>query len=286
MAITNWNNFIAAGTQESPLTNLLENAFKGYQMGRAPAQMDEEQKQRQLGIQLKQMEAEHKPTEYKLSDEQKKLANAIQSEAYKHLPEKYKQELALNQARINKLNQTANPADVVRNKEEQKANVKRQQEILQLAPHLLATGRDVAGIQDLLGGEDKPTGVYQALKNKVGLGSEKLGEFNEKALRLQADLARLISSRGGAVAAGIAARGKPSEWSNKAYNLGITKSMQGRIEREFKGLQEEYKRVSNGQELPYSLNDIFHEATQQASQGSSESGSNDLVYNPTTGRLE
>jgi hypothetical protein len=107
MAITNWNNFIAAGTQESPMTNLLENAFKGYQMGRAPAQMDEEQKQRQLANQLKQLEAEHKPKEFELSDQHQALANSLQQLAVKHMPKQYEQQERLAEANIAKANRPA-----------------------------------------------------------------------------------------------------------------------------------------------------------------------------------
>lgn len=79
----NWANL---PIQESPYGNLIENIFKGYQIGRAPEQMNEEQLKRQLANKLSQMEVEHKPTEYALSDQQKRLAAAIQSEALKYLP--------------------------------------------------------------------------------------------------------------------------------------------------------------------------------------------------------
>lgn len=97
----NWANL---PVQESPLTNLWENAFKGYQMGRAPAKMDEEQSQRQQALALQKLELEHKPKEFELSDQQKTLANAIQSEALKNLPEKTRLEMARIQSQINKNN--------------------------------------------------------------------------------------------------------------------------------------------------------------------------------------
>src|SRR5690606_16150289 len=61
----NWANL---PVQESPYGNLIEDIFKGYQIGRAPEQMNEEQLKRQLANKLSQMEVEHKPTEYSLSD--------------------------------------------------------------------------------------------------------------------------------------------------------------------------------------------------------------------------
>lgn len=258
----NWANL---PVQDSPLTNLWENAFKGYQMGRAPAQMDEEQKQRQLANKLKEMEVGHKPKEYELSDQQKSLANAMQSAALKNLPEKTRLENLYKQAMINKANRLADPIATDAIKKQQEFDLKRINEIEQLAPHLLQTAQDVAGIQDLVSGNKNPTGLFKNALNKVGLGSKEMGEFNEKALRLQADLARLISSRGGAVAAGLAATGKPSAGASKEYNIGITKSMQERIEREFNQLSKEYEKKS-GKKLPYTLEDVFKSAAKQSEQ--------------------
>lgn len=263
MAI-NFTDFSRIPTQESPLKNAFENIFQGYQMGQMPRQLAEESKQRQLLNQIRELEAQHKPTEFKLNDEAKSLANAIQSKALEYLPRQRALEEEYKRALINKANQNANPIAVAGAKKEQELDIKRTKEIEALAKQLKHTAEDVAGIQGLLKDDKSPTGVIQSLKNKAGFGSEEIGQFNEKALRLQADLARLISSRGGAVAAGLAAQGKPSSWRSHSYNVGITTSMQDRIEREFKDLQDEYRRISNGRELPYSLEDIFDKATNQA----------------------
>lgn len=263
MAI-NFTDFSKIAPQESPLTNLWENAFKGYQIGRAPQQMDEEAKARQLAISLKEKELGHKDKEFELSDKQKELANAIQSEALKNLPEKTRLQMGLLQAQINAANRKLDPVASAGAKKQQELDLKRINEIEQIAPHLLATAQDVAGIQELVSGDKSPTGIIKGTLNKIGLGSKEMGEFNEKALRLQADLARMISSRGGAVAAGLAATGKPSAWSSKDYNIGITKSMQERIEREFKQLSDEYRQKTGGKELPYTLDDVFKSAVNQS----------------------
>src|SRR5574338_1270135 len=149
MAI-NFTDFSRAPIQESPLANLWENAFKGYQMGRAPSIMNEEQKQRELANQLKQLEVEHKPKEFELSDKGKSLANAIQAEALKYLPQKTQLELAYKKALIDKTNRTLDPVAAAAAKKQQDFNIKRINEIEQIAPHLLATAQDVAGIQNLL----------------------------------------------------------------------------------------------------------------------------------------
>ncbi len=109
MAINNWNNFIAAGTQEPWYATALEDALKGYKMGKEPAKMAEEQKQREATTKLKTLEAEHKPKEFELSDEQKRLANALSAKANSHYEEKYGQEKQLRQAQINKANRPSAP---------------------------------------------------------------------------------------------------------------------------------------------------------------------------------
>jgi hypothetical protein len=98
----NFTDFSRAPIQDSPLKTIFEDAFKGYQMGRAPAKMDEEQKQRQLQNRLKELEVEHKPKQFELDDKGKSLANSIKELAYKHMPEDYRQKSELNEARINK----------------------------------------------------------------------------------------------------------------------------------------------------------------------------------------
>lgn len=93
----NWANL---PVQESPYGNLIENIFKGYQIGRAPEQMNEEQLKRQLANKLSQMEVEHKPTEYALGDKSKQLAIALQSATLKNLPMEQQYKLELLKQRI------------------------------------------------------------------------------------------------------------------------------------------------------------------------------------------
>jgi hypothetical protein len=87
---------------------------------------------------------------------------------------------------------------------------------------------------------------------KLGFGSEKLGELNERALRLQAQMTKAISSRGGVGAANIVASGKPSSWKSTSENLGISKAYAERIKNEFGLLNQEYRNIT-GKDLPYTL---------------------------------
>lgn len=252
----NFPNFLNAQIQEPWYGNAVESLAKGFQAGVMPAQTKQSMEQARLANALKQLELEHKPTEYSLSD-------------------------ALKQAQAQAALQKAsmNPLELAAAKERQKMDLKRQQEILQLARHLRETGQDVAGIEGLFEGGKSPTGPMAYLAQKTGKGSKELGEFNERALRLQADLARMISQRGGAVAAGLAATGKPSAWSDRAYNLGITKAMRERIQREFNNLQKEYQEIT-GEKLPYDLEDVFHSATQSAANNYEGSSSPQAVAAP------
>lgn len=74
MAITNWNNFIAAGTQTPWYATALEDALKGYKIGKEPEKMAEEQKQRALANSLQEKALAHKDTEYALADQLKQAA--------------------------------------------------------------------------------------------------------------------------------------------------------------------------------------------------------------------
>jgi len=81
MAISNWNNFMAAKPQDPWYEDVVENAFNGYKMGRAPATMDLEDKQKELANSLKQIEVDNKPAELDLERRYKEAlinkANAL-----------------------------------------------------------------------------------------------------------------------------------------------------------------------------------------------------------------
>lgn len=252
-------NFLGQGEKApdySGISNMFENALKGYKMAKEPAAMERTAEKENLANALQQLALEHKPTEQKLNDEliKARIQQATRPKAGALTPEE----------------KTKQQMDV----EKGKRDLKKKDEIEQLAKHLIATGSDVQGINDLLGRANF-TGLIGGLLSKVGLGGKEMGEFNERANRLQGELARKISARGGAVAAQIAAKGKPSEWSRRGYNLGITKSMQENIEREFKQLKDEYKDLT-GEELPYSLEDVFHDVTKQVADQHNEK--HDVVH--------
>jgi hypothetical protein len=124
--------------------------------------------------------------------------------------------------------------------ERQTQNLKTEKELTDHAQKLIGTLNDVQGLQTSLFKPEGETGGFVGLKNLAGFGSTELGGMNEKITRLQADLTRLISSRGGAGAANIAAAGKPNIWRGTEYNQGLTAAMAKRINREYKETNDEY----------------------------------------------
>ena len=137
--------------------------------------------------------------------------------------------------------------------EQNKLDIKRAQQIKEQARDLELAGVDVSGIHDILTGPDSlGTGITKTLIGKLGWGSEKLGEFNERTLRLQAQMTKALSSRGGVGAANIVASGKPNTWKSTSENLGITRAYAERIKNEFNSLNKEYKKITH-ENLPYTL---------------------------------
>lgn len=138
-------------------------------------------------------------------------------------------------------------------KEQNKSDIKRANLLKDTARDLELAGLDINGIHDILTGTDSlGTGITKTLLGKFGWGTEKLGEFNERTLRLQAQMTKALSSRGGVGAANIVASGKPSTWKSTSENLGITKAYAERIKNEFNLLNKEYKSIT-GKKLPYTL---------------------------------
>lgn len=143
-------------------------------------------------------------------------------------------------------------------KGQNKLDMDRAQALRESAKDLSLAGIDINGIHDILTGPDSlSTGVTKSLIGKLGFGSEKLGELNERALRLQAQMTKAISSRGGVGAANIVASGKPSSWKSTSENLGISKAYAERINNEFELLNQEYKNIT-GKDLPYTLPEYVH----------------------------
>jgi ribosomal protein L23 len=97
-----FTDFSKAPLLDSPAKTIFEDVLKGYQMSQVPGQMKQETSARELANQLKKLEVDHKPKEYALGDQQKSLANALQSKALEHYEEKFKLEKDYKTAQIQK----------------------------------------------------------------------------------------------------------------------------------------------------------------------------------------
>jgi hypothetical protein len=136
------------------------------------------------------------------------------------------------------------------------------------ARELSLAGIDVNGIHDILTGPHSlTTGVGHALIGTLGFGSEKLGELNERAVRLQAQMTHALSARGGAQAAKIVASGKPGGWKGTSENLGLTKAYAERVKNEFDLINQEYKKIT-GEYLPYTLPEYVNNIGQKINEHS------------------
>ncbi len=132
-------------------------------------------------------------------------------------------------------------------------NLNKQEELDKGLQELKASALDVEGLENLL--ENTKTGKIPSLKASLGVGGDELGGFNERALRMQAALARAISQRGGAGAAELAGLGKPSGERSNEYNKSVLRAMKTRHINEFNAYKEQYERL--GIPFPYKLSDFF-----------------------------
>ena len=162
-------------------------------------------------------------------------------------------------------------------KEQSKFDIKQAQKLRDQAKDLELAGLDVEGIHDLLTGPDSlGTGITKSLLGKFGWGSEKLGAFNERALRLQTQMTKALSSRGGEGAAKIVEKGKPTTWKSTSENIGITDAYADRIKNEFDLLNQEYKSLT-GKNLPYTLPEYVHNIGKKITKSMGNNAKTDIV---------
>lgn len=106
---------------------------------------------------------------------------------------------------------------------------------------------------DLLDKNPGLTGIGSGLASKFNVSKNPdLGSFTTVAGKLQAELGKYASQRGGIQAVNWAASVKPSAWKPEEYNYGMFKGLQGSIENDYKTLNEQYK-AATGQNLPVPL---------------------------------
>jgi hypothetical protein len=125
---------------------------------------------------------------------------------------------------------------------ERKENVKEGSKLVTAGRTLQGVHEKAAKLKKLL--EENPglTGIRQGTLSNLNLSQSKaLAEFDQTARRLQADMARYGSQRGGAQALKWAERAKPSNFRSEKYNLGMIDSILEDVQGEHENMSDEYQ---------------------------------------------
>lgn len=266
MAI-NFTNFLNAQTTKpdySGLGNLFENVFKGYQMQKEPEKMKQEALMREFENQMKKAKGGHaeerEMAELGLIGAQTNKANQARASALDPI-----QKLMLQQQFKDQSGQL---------KEDRKTKY----DLESSAKDILDSARHVSAMQNDLGDDDWVTGRVTGNINRAlasaGLGRQKqaqgLEDIESRSRLLQASLAKLASSRGGAQVMEMIKGAKPSASFGSQRNRNILKSLEDQERGMFNAVKSEYEEKL-GKKFPYSIDDIF----KKRSGGSSSSSEND-----------
>lgn len=97
------------------------------------------------------------------------------------------------------------------------------------------------------------TGIGSGFASKFNVSNNpELGKFTTVAGKLQAELGKYASSRGGIQAVNWAASVKPSVWKPQDYNYGMFEGIQQNLKDDYNTLNEQYK-AATGKNLPVPL---------------------------------
>lgn len=110
----------------------------------------------------------------------------------------------------------------------------------------------VRELQRLMKENPNLTNPVTGFAAKFGIGNEAGGRFNALSLKLQAELARQISQRGGKGAAELAALGKTNLSNLPAYNNGVLASLEKDLRLNLSRYAQRHKQLT-GKELPYNF---------------------------------
>jgi hypothetical protein len=131
------------------------------------------------------------------------------------------------------------PSDI--EKEEMKVNSKASTDIRKSAREIKSMHDRALKLRKMIEENPNLTNIFQGAKAYTNISNDpKLAEFIQTSRKLQADMARYGSSRGGAVALKWAERAKPSEFRNGKFNLGMINSIIEDSESDYGILNDEY----------------------------------------------
>lgn len=131
------------------------------------------------------------------------------------------------------------------------------------------------------------TGIGSGLASKFNLSNNpELGKFTTVTGKLQAELGKYASSRGGIQAVNWAANVKPSQWKPEDYNYGMFEGIQQNLQDDYNTLNQQY-RAATGQDLPIPLPKMTtargKKGTETGTAGNSESGKGKVTKWKMTG---
>jgi hypothetical protein len=169
-------------------------------------------------------------------------------------------------------------------KEQKKADIKYSKDLIETGKLLNKYTQHIETLTDLL---DKPNGLFGATGNirKIqdffNLGGEDTGKFNENATPLVGELAKELSSRGGAVVSGMATSAKPNLSKSVDYNKSVVNELAKQTYRAYQESKKEYERI-NKKPYPIEIPNFLKKVKVMSPKGhiiiKSPEDANQLVY--------
>jgi hypothetical protein len=136
------------------------------------------------------------------------------------------------------------------NTEEGKKNIGIENELKKQQRDLRKLKNTADQIQEIFNSGENITGMWEAGKNKLNLSSnKKLASLIEKFGRIQAEIARYASTRGGAQALEFARSMKPNEWKPQEFNQGMLDSIYDFIGQQDQDLLSEYSDIKTNKPM-------------------------------------
>lgn len=130
---------------------------------------------------------------------------------------------------------------------------------------------------ELLDNNPDLTGIGSGAADYFNLSNNpQLGTFNTVTGKLQAELGKYASSRGGIQAVKWAGSVKPSQWKPEEYNYGMFEGIERNLKDDYATLNAQYK-AATGEDLPVPLPKITRKEKSAKGSTSTESGDNKVT---------
>jgi hypothetical protein len=144
--------------------------------------------------------------------------------------------------------------NVAERREESKAHVKQNTEAETSGTSLAKSARYLRQLKQIL--EENPglTGPGASFSSKLGLSKNKqLGKFKEISGKLQAEIGKYASQRGGIQSVNWAASVKPDIGNQPEMNLGMIEAALEGIGEDYKDISDQYGKRNKGKRFPVEL---------------------------------